>query len=326
MLVTGGRGYGWRTENDAEIYDPLRDEWHRIDPPAVGRYCATAVRLEDGRVLIAGGAELHDESVAAELFDPATESWQIAATPHSVRYGAWADLQPDGTVLVIGGTHTCNGQATGDCGLHHRANHGGVEVYDPVADTWSEGAIPSARYGPRSIVHLEGGNVVAISNQSVEVFDWGHQSWSSLDTPGAVRSDAFAALLPDGRVLWSGGSRYEQEWGEGGREEAARGSAILELSSNTWHDIEAIPTRQQLPALAYLLDGRILIAGGLMGSYDATDAVALFEPSTQSYRSCLPLSAPMADHTLTQLVDGRIMAVGYQIVTGPTVERFSVYR
>ena len=58
----------------------------------------TAVRLPDGRVLIAGGAE------RPEIYDPATKSFRpVNGTVGEGRYFSTATLLNDGRVLLAGG-------------------------------------------------------------------------------------------------------------------------------------------------------------------------------------------------------------------------------
>src|SRR6185369_8934998 len=86
----------------------------------------TATLLQDGRVLITGGAQLNGidwESLPfAEIYDPAAGTFSITGGMNTARYGHTATLLADGRVLVTGGWNTSllNGVIS-------------AEVYDPVA-------------------------------------------------------------------------------------------------------------------------------------------------------------------------------------------------
>ena len=85
----------------------------------------TATRLADGRVLLVGGNQTHqDFSPDAEVFDPTTGQTSLVAPLHTPRAGHVATLLSDGRVLVVGGGY--RGQYLHD-----------AEVCDPVADTWT---------------------------------------------------------------------------------------------------------------------------------------------------------------------------------------------
>ena len=51
---------------DAELYDPNRGRWKRVAPMTIAREHATATLLDDGRVLVATGAN-PSATLAAEL-------------------------------------------------------------------------------------------------------------------------------------------------------------------------------------------------------------------------------------------------------------------
>jgi hypothetical protein len=57
-----------------------------------------------------------------------------------------------------------------------------------------------------------------------------------------------------------------------------------------------------------LLDGRVLIAGGL--SPDATASAELFDPATRRFSATGSLRVPRAAHTATLLADGRVLIAG----------------
>jgi hypothetical protein len=78
--------------------------------PASPRDGASAVRLNDGRVLILGGEQLTN---TAELYNPGTESFTPAASMTSERSGFTATLLPDGRVLIAGGWRVVAGNAVG---------------------------------------------------------------------------------------------------------------------------------------------------------------------------------------------------------------------
>jgi hypothetical protein len=91
---------------------------------ATGRAQATATRLPDGKVLVAGGEIDHVQSrVVAELYDPATGTFSPTGNMVNGRSGHTATLLPDGTVLMVGGYGV--GAATS------------AEIYNPATGRFS---------------------------------------------------------------------------------------------------------------------------------------------------------------------------------------------
>jgi N-acetylneuraminic acid mutarotase len=120
-LVVGGLGGVGRAQSErvatVERFDAATKEWSRVQDlpyPVVG---ASAIRLADGRVLVAGGSVRPPELLDAEtgtyvsgltadalLFDPRTGRW-TATTPMPIpRADASAVVLSDGSVVLVGGS------------------------------------------------------------------------------------------------------------------------------------------------------------------------------------------------------------------------------
>jgi hypothetical protein len=108
VLVTGGSTAGFNTANlaSAEIYDPAAGTWTLVAPMAERRALHTATLLENGEVLVVGGARngnLLDVVASAEIYRPSTNSWRPAPVMSTARTGHSALRLADGNVLVAGG-------------------------------------------------------------------------------------------------------------------------------------------------------------------------------------------------------------------------------
>src|ERR671933_426260 len=112
--------------------------WSGMDPLPSGRYNHTATVLQDGRVLVAGGAD-SAPLASARLYDPATDAWSDAASMNVARQGQAAVLLHSGNVLVAGGcVPGATDDATGDLAS--------AELYHPADNSWSAtGSLADAR-------------------------------------------------------------------------------------------------------------------------------------------------------------------------------------
>ncbi|MDP9373603.1 MAG: kelch repeat-containing protein, partial [Chloroflexota bacterium] len=101
---------------------------------------ATATRLADGGVLVAGGGTRIPPPVPASAatarYDPVGDRWFPAAPLREARFGHAAVALRDGTVLVVGGTTATT--PTNDPRYVSRSSLAGAERYDPLADRWED--------------------------------------------------------------------------------------------------------------------------------------------------------------------------------------------
>ncbi|AUX48814.1 uncharacterized protein SOCE26_103550 [Sorangium cellulosum] len=244
---------------------PLADPaWMPAPSMRVPHAYHAATLLQDGRVLVAGGARSHTDpcTTAAELYDPATNTWLPAAPMRGGRCGPGAVLLQDGRVLVAGG-HGRYQHFEGDLGL------GSAEIYDPATDTWTTAA-------------------PMLAARTSDVMD---QS---------------AVLLPDGRVLVTGGI-----------DEETRNAEIYDPDADAWTlaaPMLGVITAGELAIVesaTLLLDGRVLVAGG---GYDASNtwqlAAEIYDPAADTWTAASAADSGIVSFTATRLLDGRVLFVG----------------
>ncbi|MQG15532.1 MAG: hypothetical protein FI698_01790, partial [SAR202 cluster bacterium] len=90
LLSIGGRGVGERSGVSAtdttEVYDPAADKWTLSGRMSDIRSVTSAVELDDGTVLLAGGAASQRTSTyLTEIWDPSTGEWTIVADMNQAR-------------------------------------------------------------------------------------------------------------------------------------------------------------------------------------------------------------------------------------------------
>jgi hypothetical protein len=95
---------------------------------------------------------------------------------------------------------------------------------------------------------------------------------------------------------------------------AASASPSLKLvyGDGTWTVTESLPQAEWSPGAAVLRDGRVLVAGGALGtsSTSATDSVTIYDPATGHWSAGTHLLQPRAYPMVVTLTDGSVLAAG----------------
>ena len=201
-----------------------------------------AVRLKDGKILIAGGADRDGHELSsAEIYDPTSNSFTPTASMHIPRIARAAVPLKDGRVLVTGGG---NGRQ--------------AEVYDPAIGSWKQtGEMTSPRMKHAAIL-LPDGRVLVIGGapdggwhpvRSAEIFDPDTMKFTQvteMEYPRFKLPDAVASLK-DGDVLVAGGAAKIE---------------IYQAESGKFSVVGDVRVPHFFASATLLPDGGVLIAGG----------------------------------------------------------------
>jgi len=220
VLIAGGQHYlpyptpppevFLQSLTSAEIYDPASATFTLTGSMHQDRTGHAASRLPDGRVLVVGGTMTWPDQpgygeclASAEIYDPASGAFSMTASMADIRCDLWCGTAPvlaNGTVLIASNAE-------------NRA-----ELYDPASATFSPtGNMVEAR-GAASVTKLSDGRVLvaggwryelsvggAITLPSAEIYDPATGTFSATAAMNSPRQQHTATLLPDGRVLATGG-------------------------------------------------------------------------------------------------------------------------
>jgi hypothetical protein len=261
FLIAGGYTDVEIALASAEVYDPSADAFSPTGSMADARGLHTATRLADGRVLIAGGGPASwignglPYLASAELYDPATGTFLPTGTMTMPREDHTATLLEDGRVLIVGGN---------DEGSHTTPT---AELYDPSTGTFSPtGSLGTAR-GFHTATRLADGRVLIAGGDvagwddfgpflaSAEIYDPTTGTFSPAGPLAEGRSHHAATLLPDGRVLVSGGVA------NGGSTSLAS-AELFDPATGTFSPTGAMTDGRVYHTATVLSDGRILMTGG----------------------------------------------------------------
>lgn len=273
------------------------------EPMTVARNVATATRLPNGRVLVAGGRKVGSIDTGdvffetAEVFDPKNDGFLSLATVMSAkRVGHTATSLAGGDVLVAGGN---SGVATAD-------------VFDASSATWQPTAPLAHPRSAAASVRLGDGRVLVTGGDpdsaTAEVFDPATQTWTETGPMLQPRQHHTATLLQDGRVLVAGGRR-EGEWGK-----ATASAEVFDPATATWSSVDAMGTARLGHTATLLPGGRVLVAGGSafadVHAFGEIASAEIYTPANGGWTPVPPMSTERAFHTAIALENGGVLVAG----------------
>jgi hypothetical protein len=191
----------------AELFDPSAGTFTPTGSMSVGRYLHTATQLQDGRVLVVGGAltSAAGPVATAEIYDPSTGTFTMTGAMATARQQHTATLLADGRVLIAGGS-----TSTGPGDLQATAT---AEIYNPSTGSFSVTGSMNAARTYHTATMLPAGNVLVAGggeeNSTAEIYDPAAGSFSITGGMEIGRSGHTATLLANGMVLVAGGGIFD---------------------------------------------------------------------------------------------------------------------
>jgi hypothetical protein len=297
---------------DAEVYNLHTGAWTTIAPMNTARAAPVALRLEDGRVMVVGGADENFNFLAsAEIYDPSTGTWSLTAPMNDAHFEDFpAVLLPGHKVLVAGGNGS-DGPPTNS-----------AEIYDEATNTWTPtGSMNVARSEFVNAVLYDGRVLVAggaaadeTPIASAEIYDPVTGTWTLTGSMNTARNDPTLIRLQDGRVLVAGGGM--------GSEELPRyaSAEIFDPSTGQWTPTGSMtaPRSETEYAGKLLRDGRVLVAGGHTAPHTPVSSADLYDPRTGTWTAAGFMSTPRAGHSAVALPGFVLVMGGISVDPGGT--------
>jgi len=148
-------------------------------------------------------------------------------------------------------------------------------------------------------------------SDSVEIGDPETGVWETTTSLPSRRDDPAVVALPDGRALLTGGAAGESiGWS------AYSSTYIFDPTTHLWSRSGLLNTARTATAAALLLDGRVLVAGGMF--LDRTspdpprplDSSELWDPGSGTWTRTGFLARTRIGASAVTLADGRVLVVG----------------
>jgi hypothetical protein len=296
-------GYNNRYLKSFEMFDPTTGLFTITDEVMTStRSGAAAVLMQGGSVLIAGGYNGNYLS-SADIFDPTTETFHASTSSmQTARQNPTATRLSDGKVLVVGGF---NG-----------AFINSAELFDPADSsfTYTSGYMDDAREGHTATL-LSDGRVLVTGGcnnsdsskiicdkylSTAEIYDPTEDTFTATGAMNSPRSNHTATLLPDGRVLITGGAN--------GTATLAT-AEIYDPTTEKFTAVSSMGAARMNHTASILANGTVLIAGGQSDTH--LSSAEIFTPAAGSFATLsTSLSVPRSMHTATVLTDGSVLFAG----------------
>ncbi|HEY6807726.1 MAG TPA: kelch repeat-containing protein [Gemmatimonadales bacterium] len=298
-----------------QVFDPATETFARGPEllfSAAAHEFTSLVQLSNGGFLLAGGginAGLGGRtSAATQMFDPAgarfVEVGDAVLTGISGRTSAPLG---DGGALLTGGF------------VSNRA-----ERYDPVEKKWrAVGNMLHVRGGHTATLLRDGRVLIAGGStccdqpapsnlayaNTAEIYDPATDAFSATGSMEVARGLHAAALLPDGRVLISGGD---------GNDPAAPplGAEIFDPATGRFSSAGNLLTPRDSHTAVTLTDGRVLVAGGEVPPLVAGSAgvgvpgTEIFDPAAGRWTEGPTIDRDFLAATVTMLSNGKVLVFG----------------
>jgi MYXO-CTERM domain-containing protein len=275
--------------------------------PATGGPAFGLWLLTDGRVLSHGSALNNWEILTPDKTGSyANGTWKAAANSNYARGGAQEHVLKDGRFFEAGGEYIYAWPTGGSS-----SDYNNVEIYDPVADTWTLETFGLYDIGDTGSATLSDGRILDSTRASsaLQIYDPVANTWTDpmANSPIGTGDENSWASLQNGGVLAVG---Y-----------ATAGAAVYNPATNAW-------TRTTVPSgfntgdtggISQMFDGRVFVYGLSGISYIYTPGATASDPGSWALGPAMLDGDEAEDEYSDTLPNGMVMGALVQVTYGPGV-------
>ena len=278
--------------------------WHAVASLPKESSNHTATLMPDGRVFVVGGRGFNGILSSTVSYDVTQNIWTTLPSLASARQDHTATLLPSGKLLIAGGFGG---------GIQTFAGNvlSSAELYDAGTDAWiSTGTLALARMShtatllPSGKVVIAGGitfvNSMYSQTASVESYDPVSNSWSTLASMPAARSEHTSTRLSNGKIFIVGGSA-------GGI--YLNSAVIYDTTTNTWVSAANLNFSRANHGASLLANGKVLVVGG-SGDSGSLFSAEIYDPGTNTWQIASPMLAKRTRFSMSQLSTGKVLVSG----------------
>ena len=304
-----------QVEARLSIAATYRDRFRQLAPSPVAYTQHVAMALADGGALVMGGNTSESPNVpdasSSHRFDPVAETVspgpQLAFSANA-GFTQPVELGDGGFLLVVGGINRGT-QLGGIDGLR------ATQVFDATTTDFH-------RAGDLNFDHDLGGTATALGDGSVlvaggesptiERYDQASEQWTAAGDMPTARRGHTATRLADGRVLIAGGIVCCSP------QLVSATAEIYDPASGGFQPTGSLATARGFHTATLLADGRVLVAGGLIGGQAFAASAEIYDPSTGQFSPAGTMQVSRIGHSAIRLTDGRVLVLGGMQASEPT--------
>lgn len=242
----------------------------------------------------------------ASVYDPATQKWgDLGVMPIPETHCGVAVDEAQGRIVFLGGRRGAYpGRATSEAWQYTVAGNRWTRLA-PLPEKLSAG---SAEFLDGQIHYLGGnhGQDRATDYDTHYVLDAHDAAWHTA-APLPFPRDHFSTVVIGKKIYVFGG-----EIGHDARHRQQTDVTLYDPATDSWRPLAAMPIgKSHAEYSTFLLNGRVVIAGGQVDNFQATNNVEEYDPATNTWAMLPQLPKPLEGVIVQPLGDQLFLTGGY---------------